>query len=68
MEPHYCIEFLTEEFDKMNEDDQLRIIIHELMHIPKTFSGALVPHRGKGRRHQVTSRKVEKLFHRYKNG
>lgn len=66
VKPHYCIEFLCEAFDRMDQDDQLRIIIHELMHIPKTFSGALVPHRGKGRRHQVTARKVEKLLKEFK--
>lgn len=62
IKPHYCIEFLTQHFDHLKFDDQLRVIIHELMHIPKTFSGALVPHRGKGHRHLVTHQTVEKLF------
>lgn len=63
---HYCIEFLSEHFDDLNEDDRMRVVIHELMHIPKTFSGALVPHRGRGRRHQVTHQTVEKLFRKFK--
>lgn len=63
---HYCVEFLSEHFDHLSEDDQLRVIIHELMHIPKSFSGALVPHRGSGHRHQVTSRSVEVLFRKFK--
>lgn len=66
IKPHYCIEFLTQHFDHLKLDDQLRVIIHELMHIPKTFSGALVPHRGAGRRHQVTAWTVEKLFKEFK--
>ncbi len=45
IEPHYCIEVISEKFDNQSLDDQERILIHELMHIPKTFSGALVPHR-----------------------
>ncbi len=65
--PHYCIEFLSQHFDHLDEDDQWRVIIHELMHIPKTFSGALVPHRGRGRRHQVTHHTVEKLFKKMKD-
>ncbi len=63
---HYCVEFLSEHFDHLSLDDQLRVIIHELMHIPKSFSGALVPHRGSGHRHQVTSHSVEVLFRKFK--
>ncbi|HWG90949.1 MAG TPA: putative metallopeptidase, partial [Candidatus Thermoplasmatota archaeon] len=40
---HYAIE-VVEAYDKQSRDDKLRTLIHELMHIPKTFSGALVPH------------------------
>ncbi len=64
--PHYCIEFISHHFDHLKPDDQIRVIIHELLHIPKTFSGALVPHHGKGKRHQVTHHTVEKLFKAYK--
>lgn len=62
--PHYVIEVLSEKFDKLSNDDQTRILIHELMHIPKNFSGALVQHRG--RYHRINSRSVEKLFKKYK--
>lgn len=64
IKPHYVIEFLSQHFDHMSEDDRLRVIIHELMHIPKNFSGALVPHRGKY--HKINSRTVEKLFKEFK--
>ncbi|MBI5620254.1 metallopeptidase [Candidatus Gottesmanbacteria bacterium] len=62
-EPHYIIEVLAHHFDKLAEDDKIRTIIHELMHIPKNFSGALVPHHG--RYHRIDKRTVEKLFQTY---
>lgn len=63
--PHYIIEVLSQHFDKLSDDDKIRTIIHELMHIPKNFSGALVPHRG--RYHRIERRTVEKLFQMYKS-
>lgn len=45
--PHYCLEVIGEKFDRLSADDQERVLIHELLHIPKTFSGALVPHRSR---------------------
>lgn len=61
---HYVIEVLTQHFDHLSQDDKERVIIHELMHIPKNFSGALVPHRG--RKHRIDHRSVEVLFKKYK--
>lgn len=58
--PHYVIEVLSEHFDHLSADDQKKVLIHELMHIPKNFSGSLLPHRGRGRR--IDGRNVEKLF------
>lgn len=46
MKPHYVIEFISENFDILPEDEKDKIIIHELLHIPKTFSGNLLPHDG----------------------
>ncbi len=63
--PHYIIEVLSQHFDKLSVDDKIRTIIHELMHIPKNFSGSLVPHRG--RYHRIEKRTVEKLFKIYCN-
>lgn len=39
----YAIEFL-ERFNKMPKDEQDRVIIHELMHVPKTFGGGFRQH------------------------
>ncbi|MBS3083901.1 metallopeptidase [Candidatus Pacearchaeota archaeon] len=39
----YTIEFL-EKFDKLNKSDQDKVIIHELLHIPKTFGGGFRQH------------------------
>lgn len=43
VEAYYALEFL-EEFDKLSEEDKLKAIIHELMHIPKTFGGGFRQH------------------------
>jgi predicted metallopeptidase len=40
---YYGIEFL-EVFDKMNKEDQDKTIIHELMHIPRSFGGGFRHH------------------------
>lgn len=63
--PHYCLEVLSEKFDSLKEDDKIKILIHELMHIPKTFSGALLPHRGRGRV-VINHQSVNQLFKKYK--
>lgn len=39
----YAIEFL-ERFNKMSKQDQDKVIIHELMHVPKTFGGGFRQH------------------------
>lgn len=50
LEPHYCLEVISHYFDKMSLSDQEKVLIHELLHIPKNFSGSLVPHRTHKRR------------------
>src|SRR3990167_7885109 len=55
---YYCLEVLAEKFDRLSPDDQERVLIHELVHIPKTFSGALVPHRS-----HVHGRRTYRHYH-----
>jgi len=59
VEAHYAVE-VVEAFDRRDGAEQDRTLVHELMHIPKTFSGALVPHRCFGRNIDCSS--VEMLY------
>lgn len=43
MPAHYAIEFL-ERFESLSMVEQDKVIIHELMHIPKTFGGGFRQH------------------------
>lgn len=60
---HYIIEVLHPRFDKLNNEEQEKTLLHELLHIPKKFSGGLVPHLCFGKR--IDSRTVEKLYKIY---
>lgn len=44
VEPAYIVEVISEHFDKLSEKEQDKVLLHELTHIPKNFSGALVAH------------------------
>lgn len=57
----YALEFLSERFDKLSEEDKIKTIIHELMHIPKTFGGGFKHH------NFVTGRNVNKMYRTYIN-
>jgi len=56
----YVIEIISENFDKLSYEDKIKTLIHELMHIPKSFGGGF---RGHG--NFVTRKKVETSFKNY---
>jgi len=60
IEPNYIIEVISKKFDRLPPSEQIKTLVHELMHIPKTFSGALLSHRGRNRR--INDREVEKII------
>jgi predicted metallopeptidase len=55
----YIIEVIHERFDKMSFEDQDRVLIHELMHIPLSFGGGFKHH------DFVTHKNVDKLYQKY---
>ncbi len=63
IKPRYLIEVISEKYDRLNQQEKEKVIIHELLHIPKCFGGGFVPH-GRG----VNRRRVEELHWRYRRG
>lgn len=55
----YLVEVISEKFDKLSESEKTKTIIHELMHIPKTFGGGFIHH------DKVHERNVKIVFEEY---
>jgi len=55
----YLIEVISEKFDKLPADKQLKVIIHELMHIPKSFGGGFIHH------NKVHEESVDHFYNHY---
>jgi predicted metallopeptidase len=54
--PAYVIEVISELYDSLSEEEKEKTLIHELLHIPKGFSGGFRPHKG-----YIDRERVEKL-------
>ena len=58
-EPFYVIELISENFDRLDETEKIKTLIHEIMHIPNNFGGGF-------RHHNLVNRKsVDKMYKRY---
>ncbi len=55
----YALEFISERFDRLSDDDQENTIIHEMMHIPKNFGGGFRFH------NHVTTKNVVGMLEKY---
>ena len=56
MKARYAVEVISENFDKLSNVQKTKVLIHELLHIPKTFRGEF-----EGHQHTCHER-VEKLY------
>lgn len=57
----YVIEIISRRFDKLSENDKIKTLIHEIMHIPKSFGGGFIHH------NIVHEKNVEIMFQKYVN-
>ncbi len=55
--PFYVIELISERFEKQSREEQLKTLIHELLHIPHSFGGGFRHHKP-----HVGSKSVEAAF------
>ena len=55
--PFYTIELIGERFNKLEKEDKIKTMVHELMHIPASFGGGFRHHKL-----HVNNKNVEKEF------
>ena len=58
--PHYVIEVLSERFDRLSKDEQTKVLIHEILHIPHSFGGGFRAHRP-----FVTRANVQTMYNKF---
>lgn len=56
---HYIIEVISERFDSQTEEEKMKTLIHELMHVPRSFGGGFVHH------NMVNRSEVEKAWKKF---
>jgi predicted metallopeptidase len=59
-QPHYVIEVLSEKFDQLSKEDQTKVLIHEILHIPHSFGGGFRAHEP-----FVTRAKVQRMYQEF---
>lgn len=47
--PSYIIEVISEKYDRLGDMEQDKVLLHEIAHIPRNFSGSLIPHTRRGK-------------------
>jgi len=52
----YVVEVISERYDSLTQEEKEKVIIHELLHVPKSFQGGFRHHRG-----WITSKRVTEL-------
>ena len=58
----YLIEVISERYDKLSQEEKEKVIIHELLHIPKSFAGGFRPHKG-----NITRKRIDTLYDKFKS-
>ena len=58
---HYVVEVISEHFDELDEKEQTKTLIHELLHIPKSMGGGF-------RHHDYVCRKNIEVLYKRLNG
>jgi len=57
----YVIEVISEKFDRLSDEEKIKTLIHELMHIPKSFGGGFKYH------DFVCRKNVDRMFEKFVN-
>lgn len=61
LEAYYIIEIVSENFDHLSREEKEKTLIHELMHIPRSFGGGFRHHNP-----HVNARTVEAMYLKYR--